>query len=450
MHRLAFGSYVSALSGARFFRAKLCLLLAASLVAMAPGCASTQKRRDLESVARDWNDTIRASQVMPVYPPSEDLQPGDLFVVQMPIEQQQKLYEDLGFLPFGNPLARIAPTGYARFYADSFRLGASPEPLPEAFGRSAGKGWGSAPMAAFSSYSFSVGSDSRDAVAIPVSGVPVGMSLLGSTSADGSITITDVRTYGVDTASLFTDVTRWALEPRNRELLKHYGPSDPETKGLFAKRQYNHLRIVSRVYVTRRVILSLRDTTARNGRVETGMPDSVELFDGASSKDADASKQYERALEAVNRALASALASDQLAPGGTLKVLAASPRSIALDETLLKPLVIAYLGFDMKIFENGELGPPVPTQAVLTGSGDAPDLIFQPGDPSVMCVNRWLSVSDRTERQSRSRRLEQWWAEKDLPDPDQAGTRIATNHYEIARKIFLAEAAIDCSEWTTR
>ena len=79
--------------------------------------------------------------------------------------------------------------------------------------------------------------------------------VVDSSSADGSITISDVRTYGVDTASLFTDVTRWALDPRNRELLKHYGPSERK-KGFSSKTEYNHLRIVSRVYVTRRVIVS--------------------------------------------------------------------------------------------------------------------------------------------------------------------------------------------------
>lgn len=450
MRQLPFDSVVPGLAGARASRASLCGFLVTALVTVAPGCASTRQQRDLEAVARDWSYTIRASQVMPVYPPSEDVQPGDLFVVQMPLDQQEEVYDELGFLPLGNLLARIAPTGYANFYADSFRIGADPEPLPEAFGRSDGKGWSRAPMAAFPSYAFSVGSDTRDAVAIPVSAVPVGMTLLDSGSADGSITISDVRTYGVDTASLFADVTRWALEPRNRELLKHYGPGGSKKSGLFAtKTQYNHLRIVSRVYVTRRVIVSLRDTGARSGRIDTGLPDGPGLSGASSNQDADARKRYEQALAAVNSALDAALVREKLAPGGTVEVLASSSRSVAMDETLLKPLVIAYLGFDMKIFENGELGPPVPTQAILTGHADAPDLIFQPGDPTVMCINRWLSVSDRDERQSRSKKLVEWWADKDLPDPDQAPTRIATNHYEVARKIFIAEAPIDCSAWTT-
>lgn len=402
------------------------------LLVLGSGCAASMKRRDLESVARDWSLTIRAGQVLPVYPPNEDVQPGDLFLVQMPVEQQKDVFRELGFLPLDNLLARIEPSGYATFYA-----GAS---APDA-----GKGFSQAPTAAFPSYTFSVGSDSRGSVAISLTGVPVGMSLLNASAADGSVTIADVRTWGIDTSSLFNDVTRWALEPRNREMLKHYGPSTSKKFGLFSQTQYNHLRIVSRVYVTRRVIVSLRDTSERSGRIDSGLPDTTDLFEAAAGGSPAGVKQYEQAIGAVNGALGRALAADRRAPGGTVQVIAASPRSVTLDETLLTPLAIGYLAFDMKIFENGELGPPVPTHAILTGHGDTPDLIFQPNDPSVMCINRWLSVSDRTERQARVQGLVQWWEERQLPDPDLAPTRIATNHYAVARAIFIAESSIDCA-----
>jgi hypothetical protein len=56
---------------------------------------------------------------------------------------------------------------------------------------------------------------------------------------------------------------------------------------------------------------------------------------------------------------------DVLLPVGTLKVVAASTNSISLVETFTRPLIIGYLGFDMAILENGALGPPIPTHAVL-------------------------------------------------------------------------------------
>jgi len=55
-------------------------------------------------------------------------------------------------------------------------------------------------------------------------------------------------------------------------------------------------------------------------------------------------------------------------PGGSLRIAAASARSIALDETFVPPLIIGYLGFDCEIQDNGELGPPIPTHSHLDGT----------------------------------------------------------------------------------
>ena len=57
--------------------------------------------------------TIRGSQVIPVYPLTEDIQPGDVFLVQLPIDQQQKLYQQNGFLPLLAPWA-TAPAAEAK------------------------------------------------------------------------------------------------------------------------------------------------------------------------------------------------------------------------------------------------------------------------------------------------------------------------------------------------
>ena len=62
--------------------------------------------------------TIRASQVLPVYPLSEDLQPGDVFLVQMPIDKQHVQYQEQGFLPLDNHIKRLNPSGYKEFYAN--------------------------------------------------------------------------------------------------------------------------------------------------------------------------------------------------------------------------------------------------------------------------------------------------------------------------------------------
>src|SRR4249919_5753 len=86
--------------------------------AIALGGCPTEKTssQQLERVAKDWSLSIRASQVIPVYPLTEDLQPGDVFLVQTPIEEQVQVYLAKGFLPLENLVTRLSPAGYARFY----------------------------------------------------------------------------------------------------------------------------------------------------------------------------------------------------------------------------------------------------------------------------------------------------------------------------------------------
>src|SRR6266481_2898062 len=76
----------------------------------------TSKKCQLERVAKDWCMTIRASQVIPVYPLTEDVQPGDVFLVRTRIEDQASEYERRGFLPLDQLLARFQPTNYQQFY----------------------------------------------------------------------------------------------------------------------------------------------------------------------------------------------------------------------------------------------------------------------------------------------------------------------------------------------
>ena len=69
------------------------------LALAASGCARAVSDRELQRVARDWSMVIRASQIVPVYPLTEDLQPGDIFLVQVTVDEQAKTYRERGFLP---------------------------------------------------------------------------------------------------------------------------------------------------------------------------------------------------------------------------------------------------------------------------------------------------------------------------------------------------------------
>ena len=55
------------------------------------------------------------------------MQPGDVFLVQTPIDKQHEIYTKRGFLPFDNHLGRINPDGYKPFYERRSRS-ATPQP----------------------------------------------------------------------------------------------------------------------------------------------------------------------------------------------------------------------------------------------------------------------------------------------------------------------------------
>ena len=119
------------------------------------------------------------SQVIPVYPLSEDLQPGDVLLVGMPIEDQVKMYEEKGFLPLDQHFVRLYSMDFKDFY--NSRYGIDNNNIPPSKWQtvnSEGKhNWESAPHAAFPTYQFSVETGSGLNLAIPIQGVPFALGL---------------------------------------------------------------------------------------------------------------------------------------------------------------------------------------------------------------------------------------------------------------------------------
>ena len=118
------------------------------------GCGTTkQSAHQLERVAKDWCLSVRASQIIPVYPLTEDVEPGDVFLVQTPYEDQIKVYESKGFLPLENLVTRLHPQVYSEFYSKGYGItgtGIIPPrlwqfPPPPGYGRPGGRLSSSAP-----------------------------------------------------------------------------------------------------------------------------------------------------------------------------------------------------------------------------------------------------------------------------------------------------------------
>ena len=385
-------------------------LLAAAL--MASGVAGfASKQRQLEHVARDWCMVIRASQVIPVYPLTEDLEPGDLLLVRTSIEDQVAQYEAEGFLPLDHRITRLnVQKTYKHLYGAGYGLSEDSHPPRnwQQLDEHAMHNWGVAPRAAFPSYSFTVHNGAGLNLAVPVSGVPVALGLLGASSATGSISISDVHTYAVDDFHLRPLVDEWA--ERNAGYLRNFRAVEGRT---------NYLRVVSRVYLTGGVDVAISADKSFGGTASGGAPKSVDVL---ATTQADAAANYVNALAAINKTVSDAL------PGGTVKVASASSRSVSLVEKFPRPLVIGYLAFDYAIDETGMLQLPVPTRAVLEHENIHPATKWGPDDNSTL-IERWLTSPENREA------LQSWLIEQGIDPAVIPNITFGGEHAELRARI---------------
>ncbi len=354
------------------------------------GCKSldTRKEDQLARVARDWCLTIRASQVLPVYPLTEDLQVGDVFLVETAIEDEVHTLEAKGFLPLDNVVARLQPTGWDTFYNGAYGVADNsvlprqwqfPQPPPA----TPGTAWSTAPGAAFPTYTFQVKKGQGATLAIPIQSVPVGLSLLQTGDAYGMVNIASASTYGLPISVLEPQINAWAAD--NRDFLKQYGPRTTTDRHGKEKLEQHYLRMVYRVYVAGGVNVSLIDNRAFGARADAGASKPVALFDaGETSEAADAAKNYASMLSSLSQSVAAAT------PGANVTFSSASSRGVAMNETFPRPLVIGYLGFDLPIAADGRLGPAMPTHARVTGQDVAESTAVFGADSNADALRTWL------------------------------------------------------------
>jgi len=405
---------------------------------MLSGCATQKMSGDqLARVAKDWSLSIRASQVIPVYPLTEDLQPGDVFLVQTPVEEQVKVYLAKGFLPLENLLTRLSPAGYARFYRGWPQIAdgdnAPPRPWQFPGSDSPDGGYSRAPLAAFPTYNFSVSRSEGLNVAIPVQGVPVGLNLLDSASANGTITLKDAFTYALPARTMYDALHQWCRD--NAEYLSQYEPTESTADGKRTANKF-YLRVINRVYLVKTVDVSLFSNRGFGAAGSAGVPQPVQLLNIANAT--EAAKQFaavndilSNAISPTTRNAASVGAAAEMAPpsvavGGTVKLAMATSRSVSLVETFRRPLAIGYLASDYAIEAHGKCASPVPTLGVLEGHGavSGKTIEYQGCDENCARIRPWIKQGTNPQKL-------QTWLEKnggaiaiaDLLTGDYAGLR---------------------------
>jgi hypothetical protein len=334
------------------------------------GCNEALKQQQLQGVAKDWCLTIRACEVMPVYPLTEDLQPGDVFLVHQTADQEVATYTQNGFLPLRDIVARLPVTNYPDFYGGRYGIAAGKNPpgiwqfpSPAAMQPD----YSNAPHVAFPSFSFSISQGSGASASFPISAIPVGLSLLQTGQANGTVSFGTAYTYGSDIKSVEDLVKAWATTNKDylQDKVRSLRASTPATQkskdnGIITLAAKIHdettptfLRVVTRVYLIDKVSVALQDTQSVASTFSGGVPKTVDLG-SLGSGTADVPKNY----DAVNKLLETAASG---APGGTLKLSLAVGRSVSLDSSFTRPLALGYLSIDFEVLDDGSIIAPVST-----------------------------------------------------------------------------------------
>ena len=314
-----------------------------------PGCASP-----LERAAKEWCLAVRACQMVPVYPPSEDVRLGDVFLVRTPILQQASEYQGRGFLSLDDLRTRLTGLDTKLLYRD--------DPTQP----------GKAPRVAFPTFTFATRRGAGLNLAFPVEGVPVALGLMETKRAIGTVSITDATTYAADPDDLLDRLRVWAARAETKASLDAARKSAGGTV---------YLRVVKRVYLAGAVSVGLVNQDASSGRGRGGTTDAVEALKN------DVDRQGELLGKLAKLAEAGQV-------GGSVTFQYASDLAVGLQQKFPAPLVIGYLGMDVPVFEDGELGFPLPTFERLA----LRPVAFQPPQRMNQLSGQQRELSDLLER----------------------------------------------------
>jgi hypothetical protein len=284
-----------------------------------------------------------------------------------------------------------------------------------------------APLAAFPTYGFAVSRSEGLNLAIPVQGVPIGLNLLDSASATGSITLKEAYTYALPGQVMFEQVQEWSK--LKKDYLRQFGPwVDPKDK----KTHYSYLRVVNRVYLVKTVNITLFSGQGTSGGLSVGVPKPVELMNIPDGQKAEATFKalndiIGKATESV--APAAGAAGSGIAPGGSVKVAMATNRSVSLVETFPRPLAIGYLAFDYRILADGTLDTPVATLTRLESRAQSPErpIVYNGCDEACQKLRAWIDRDSTKNTEAMRAWLKNNGIDKRpyevLADPDAADAR---------------------------
>lgn len=365
------------------------------------GCASTPRGY----VAKEWSLTMRELGIVPVFPPREDVQVGDVYVAPVSPDQEVEAFKKKRYLPLGLWLATLDLSNeVSNFYSSRPSFPLTPTNTPHFMQELTNNPFGGLPQAADSSRNIFVGGDTTRlrmaafpsfmsatfnkgdlAGVVPVESVNLAFGAGFSSARSVTVSVPVAESYGVPVDKV------WRKIMNANGGLMDFVPNVPRNQlhNLVNASQvvrdgtnyYAPVRVITEVYYTRALDIAVVTKTTR-GFGMAGRPLATDALSAArsaltssnSNSPASNSASASANAPASTNAPASATGSNsvvyispgvtnlsgtaveraaemnrsldqamtQTAPGGSVKFIAAGDRGVTLRRTYDRPIAIGY------------------------------------------------------------------------------------------------------------
>ncbi len=367
--------------------------------------------------AREWSLALREMQIVPVFPPREDVQIGDVYLVtadeMQTLESVDTASGKSGFLPIGVQLDHVnLNTQLAAYYnaraafpatvLDRTDLTSAPQPTNPA-GVWTGGDATRLRLVGFPEFLSATYSKGDLSALIPVEAVQVGLAAGFTKNKKVKVSIPVAESCGLPVATVLARYQ--AADGRKTHVddlaKKMFAPlMSDSTKG----QAVGYIRLITEVYYARVIDVSVYDSKSRGGQLNVKLPVPEGLpaarsgagagaGGGAAGGDAtptstEVSMTPQQAAEELNKQLAASLASST--PGVNLKFVSAAEGSVSLRRTYERPIAIGYRGVVFPIVHVEDvrsaglaIGSPMPEgRGFLALGGDTSLIPINKGDPA--------------------------------------------------------------------
>jgi hypothetical protein len=293
------------------------------------------------SVAREWSAAMRELQIVPVFPPREDMIVGDIYLAEAGPDEQEEVIRRVGYLPMPLWVASVdlrdpVAEHYSRrttfprtvMIEDGSDIDwHQPAGPPGTIG---GEGdTGRLRLVGFPEFMNATVTGGDLSGLVPVEALALGFGAGFSDVRRVTVSVPVAESYGLPLAEVIAAMPETLPIPiRTVDLLFPEAVRQPPG----CRMTLGHLRLICEVYYAR--VLDISCETSRRAELDA----SLGLATGAAFRQEDPAGR----ASILNQEMSGALA--DLTPGSALRFVAVGERAVSLRRVFERPVAIGYRG----------------------------------------------------------------------------------------------------------